>query len=109
MAGGIPNYLYRVPFFVLRVCFVFASFIRVFGGGGFPARLCILPIFSGICFCVLVLVCLRCFLIFVVFALFFIFLFFLCSRWSFVDVPPILSCPADHVPDWQPRILLGVV
>ena len=79
MAGGIPNYLYRVPFFVLRVCFVFASFIRVLGGGGFPARLCILPIFSGICFCVLVLVCLRCFLIFVVFALFFIFLFFLCS------------------------------
>ena len=28
---------------------------------------------------------------------------------SFVDVPLIFSCPADHVPDWQPRILLGTV
>ena len=34
---------------------------------------------------------------------------FLFSRWSFVDVPLIFSCPADHVPDWQPRILLGMV
>ena len=31
------------------------------------------------------------------------------SRWSFVDVPLIYFCPADHVPDWQPRILLGMV
>ena len=37
------------------------------------------------------------------------FLFLLCSRWSFVDVPLIFFCPADHVPDWQPRILLGSV
>ena len=29
--------------------------------------------------------------------------------WSFVDVPLIFFCPADHVPDWQPRILLGMV
>ena len=29
------------------------------------------------------------------------------SRWSFVDVPLICFCPADHVADWQPRILLG--
>ena len=26
-----------------------------------------------------------------------------------VDVPPISFCPADHVPDWRPRILLGMV
>ena len=32
-----------------------------------------------------------------------------CSRWSFVDVPLIFFCPADHVPDWQPRKLLGMV
>ena len=37
--------------------------------------------------------------------LFVCFLFLcLCSRWNFVDVPLIFSCPADHVllPDWQP-------
>ena len=35
---------------------------------------------------------------------------FLCSRWSFVDVPPMLfSCPADHVPEWQPLRSLGMV
>ena len=34
---------------------------------------------------------------------------FLCSRWSFVDVPLILSRPTDHKPDWQPRIILGMV
>ena len=32
---------------------------------------------------------------------------FFCSRWSFVDVPLIFFCPADHVSDWQARILLG--
>ena len=37
------------------------------------------------------------------------FCFCFCSRWSFVDVPLIFFCPADHVPDWQPRILLGTV
>ena len=41
------------------------------------------------------------------FVLFLLYLFF--SRWSFVDVPLIFFCPADHVPDWQPRILLGMV
>ena len=34
---------------------------------------------------------------------------FFCSCWSFVDVPLIFFCPADQVPDWQPRILLGMV
>ena len=36
-------------------------------------------------------------------------MFLLCSRWSFVDVPLIFPCPADHVPDWEPRTLLGMV
>ena len=35
--------------------------------------------------------------------------FFFCSHWSLVDVPLIFFCPVDHVPDWQPRILLGMV
>ena len=34
---------------------------------------------------------------------------FLCSHWSLVDVALIFFCPADHVPDWQPRVLLGMV
>ena len=50
--------------------------------------------FSGLC------VVLYCSFHFVVFVL------FLCSRWSFVDVPLIFSCPADHVLDWQPRIYI---
>ena len=37
------------------------------------------------------------------------FVFFFCSHWSLVDVPLIFFCPADHVPDWQPRVLLGMV
>ena len=32
-----------------------------------------------------------------------------CCCWSFVDVPLIFFCPANHVPVWQPRILLGTV
>ena len=39
---------------------------------------------------------------------FFVVLVF-CCRCSFVNVPLIFSCRADHVPDWQPRILLGKV
>ena len=38
-----------------------------------------------------------------------VFVFFLCSHWSLVDVLLIFFCPADHVPDWQPRVLLGMV
>ena len=34
---------------------------------------------------------------------------FSCSRWSFLGVPLIFACPVDHVPDGQPRILLGMV
>ena len=36
-------------------------------------------------------------------------MFFFCSHRSLVDVPLIFFCPADHVPDWQPRVLLGMV
>ena len=39
----------------------------------------------------------------------FCFVLFPCSGWSFVDAPLTFSCPASHVPDWQPRILLGMV
>ena len=46
--------------------------------------------FSGLC------ILLFLFLLFVVFC---VFVFFFCSHWSLVD----------HVPDWQPRILLGMV
>ena len=35
--------------------------------------------------------------------------FFFCSHWSLVDVPLIFFCPADHVPDWKPRVLLSMV
>ena len=53
---------------------------------------------------------LCCCYIFVVFVLFFVLFLFSCSRWSFVDVPLVFSSPTDHVvPDWQPRILLGIV
>ena len=38
-----------------------------------------------------------------------LFVFFFCSHWSLVDVPLIFFCSADHVPGWQPRILLGMV
>ena len=38
-----------------------------------------------------------------------VFVFCFCSHWSLVDVPLIFFCPADHVPDWQPRVLLGMV
>ena len=37
------------------------------------------------------------------------FVFFFYSHWSLVYVPLIFFCPADYVPDWQPRILLGMV
>ena len=58
--------------------------------------------FSGMCSLLLLFLslCRFCFCLFV---------FFFCSHWSFVDVPLIFSCPAHHVPDWQPRILVGMV
>ena len=50
--------------------------------------------------------CYSCSFLFVVFVCL---CFFFCSHWSLVDVPLISFCPADHVPDWQPRIVLGMV
>ena len=52
-----------------------------------------------------------CILVFLFLSLcrFCVFVFFFCSHWSLVDVPLIFFCPADHVPDWQPRVLLGMV
>ena len=38
-----------------------------------------------------------------------VFVFFFCSHWSLVDVPLIFFCPADHVPNWQPRIFMCMV
>ena len=45
------------------------------------------------------------------FCLLFVFVFFLLLSLELgtVDVPLTFFCPADHVPDWQPRILLGMV
>ena len=53
----------------------------------------------------------MCILIFLFLSLcrFCLFEFFFCSHWSLVDVPLISSCPADHVPDLQPRIVPGMV
>ena len=53
----------------------------------------------------------MCILLFLFLSLcrFCLFMFLFCSHRSFADVPLIFFCPADHVPDWQPRILLGMV
>ena len=53
----------------------------------------------------------MCILLFLFLSLcrFCLFVFFFCSHWSLVDVPLISFCPADHVPDWQPRMVLGMV
>ena len=56
--------------------------------------------FSGMCILLF---------LFLSLCIFCLFVFFFCSHWSLVDVPLIFFCPADHVPDWQPRILLGMV
>ena len=94
-AGDIPNPLQKEPFFVLRAC-VYAPRIRFIYGS---LRVCAsYRPFWCLLFCFLSF-------LFVVFVLFLL----LCSRWSFVDIPLIVSCPADDVPDWQPRTLLGMV
>ena len=56
--------------------------------------------FSGLCISLFLFLSLRRFLCVCV---------FFCSHWSLVDVPLISFCPADHVPDWQPRIILAMV
>ena len=61
---------------------------------------CPSSIFSGMCILLFLFLSLCRFCLFV---------FFFCSHWSLVDVHLISFCPADHVPDWQPRIVLGMV
>ena len=56
-----------------------------------------------------ILTCVFCYSCSFLFVVFCVFVFFFCSHWSLVDVPLIFFCPADHVPDWQPRVLLGMV
>ena len=56
--------------------------------------------FSGMCF-VLMILSFSCFC----FAFVFVFVLSL----ELVRVPLIFSCPADHVLDWQPHVLLGMV
>ena len=53
----------------------------------------------------------MCILLFLFLSLcrFCLFEFFFRSHWSLVDVALISFCPADHVPDWQLRIVLGMV
>ena len=57
----------------------------------------------------LFLTCVFCYSCSFLFVVFCVFVFFFCSHWSLVDVPLIFFCPADHVPHWQPRVLLGMV
>ena len=45
------------------------------------------------------------FVILVPFSLSFLFVFFFCSHWSFVDVPLMFFCPADHVPDCKDSVV----
>ena len=61
---------------------------------------CPSSIFSGMCILLF---------LFLPLCRFCLFVFFFCSHWSMVDVPLISFCPADHVPDWQPRVELGMV
>ena len=70
--------------------------------GTMPNSLCRVP------FDYLFLACVFVFVVPLSLSFLFVFFFF-CSHWSLVDVPLIFFCPADHVPDWQPRILLGMV
>ena len=57
----------------------------------------------------LFLTCVFCYSCSFDFVVFCVFVFFFCSHWSLIDVPLIFFCPADHVPDWQPCVLLGMV
>ena len=71
--------------------------------GTMPSSLYRMPLVYLFLACVF---CYSCSFLFVVFCAF---VFFFCSHWSLVDVPLIFDYPADHVPDWQPRVLLGMV
>ena len=58
--------------------------------------------FSGMCILLFLFLSLCRFLCVCVFLL-------LSLELGIIDVPLIFFCPADHVSDWQPRILLGMV
>ena len=94
-SGECPSLSYLI---VLCAC-VYAPYTRLIYA--LPVRLCLLPIIFG-----------TYWLLFL-FPLFLLFLFCVCFLLSlelyFVDVSLIFSCQADHVPDRQPRILLGTV
>ena len=77
--------------------------IRWLAAGTMPNSLYRMPLVYLFLTCVF---CYSCSFLFVVFC---VFVFFFCSHWSLVDVHLIFVCPADHVPDWQPRVLLGMV
>ena len=82
--GALPNPRKRVFTFVLRAC----AYVQPF------------------CFISLGKV------IFPLFFLFYRFLYnfgFCALDLSFVDVPLILHCTANHVPDWERRTYLGIV
>ena len=71
--------------------------------GTMPNSLYRMPVvyfFSGMCILLFLFLSLCRFRLFV---------FFFCSHWSLEDVPLISFCPADQVPDLQPRIVLGMV
>ena len=55
------------------------------------------------------LACVFCYTCSFLFVVCCVFVFFFCSHWSLVDIPLISFCGVDHVSDWQPRILLGMV
>ena len=92
------------------VCFCFlhiksrSDLYSVPSAGTMPNSLYRMPLVYLSLTCVF---CYSCSFLLVVF--FCVFVFFFCSHWSLVDVPLIFFCPADHVPDWQPRVLLGMV
>ena len=85
-AGTIPNSLYRVLF-----CYFFLACVRVCV---FSSHLC------ALCYCSFLL------LIFVLFCLVLMLSSELCRCSSDLFLG---SCPADHVPNWQLLILLGIV
>ena len=109
--------LYTVPGIQYRVCDMHPFSIVFYG---LPAArlysilLLIKPIMSLLASTFVLLLFfsfLSCFSIsfFVVFPLFLLFCLYALSGAYRRDDPLMFSCPADHVPDWQPRILLGMV
>ena len=85
---------------VLRVCAMHPAYILWVPCASLHPTVSFLAFF--LCYCFVLLFFCR-------FCLFYVLFLILYSRWSFVDVPLIFSCSADHVPGWQRCILLGMV